>query len=43
MEKTNRVDFAVGFCCLDVVSSRGKENDKEKAEKLGGRLLLQYF
>ena len=29
VEKTKKVSFALGFCCLDAVSLRGKENDKE--------------
>lgn len=41
VEKTKKVDFALDFCCLDAVSLKGKEDDKEKAEKLGNRLFLQ--
>ena len=40
VEKTKKVGFALDFCPLDAVSSKGKENDKEKAEELESR---QYF
>ena len=43
MEKTKKVDFAISFCCLNAVFLRGKEDNEKKAEKLGNRLLLQYF
>lgn len=40
MEKTKKLGFTLGFGCLDAISSRNKENDKEKEEKLEDR---QYF
>ena len=30
VEKIKKVDFALGFCCLDALSSRNKENDEKK-------------
>lgn len=41
LKKAKRLDLALIFCCLDAVSSKGKENDRKKAKKLIGRLLLQ--
>lgn len=35
-----KVDFALGFYCLDAVSLKSKENNEKKAKKLGNR---QYF
>ena len=43
VEKTKKVDFAIGFCCLDAVFLRGKEDNEEKAKELRDRLLLRYF
>lgn len=40
MEKTKKVDFALGFYYLDAIFSKSEEDDKEKAEELEGR---QYF
>ncbi len=40
-KKAKKLDFALIFCCLDTVFLKGEENDKEKAKRLRGRLLLQ--
>lgn len=32
-----KIDFTLGFYCLDVISLRGKEDDIEKIEKLGSK------
>lgn len=37
VEKTKKVDFALGFCCLNAVSLKSKEDNEEKAEKLRDR------
>lgn len=34
MEKIKKVEFTLGFCHLDVVFLRDKEDDKKKAKKL---------
>lgn len=38
-----KLDFALSFYYLDIVSLKGKENNKKKTKKLENKLLLQKF
>lgn len=43
MEKTKKLGFALGFGCLDAISSRNKKNDKEKGESWKIDSISQFF
>lgn len=43
VERAKKLDFALDFCCLDAVFSKGKETGEEEAGELGDRLFLQEF
>lgn len=43
VEKTRKLDFALDFCYVDMLFSKGKDNNREEAKKLINKLILQEF